>query len=65
MQIAQPRQVRHRVVDARVVFHRARAQRIKTDVDSERALRQPCEVPYDVHLAIVGNRQLGAQRFTR
>ena len=65
MQIAQTWQARHRVVHARIVFHRARAERIEADVDSERALRKPRKVPHHVHLAVIGNRQLGAQRLAR
>ncbi len=59
--IAQSRQIRHGVVDARVVLHRARAERIEPDVDPERALREPREVPHDVELGVVGQRQVAAQ----
>ena len=58
-------QVRHRVVDARVVLHRARAERIERRVDAERLLREPREVAHDVELAVVGQRQIVAQRAVR
>ncbi len=57
VQIAKRRQVRHRIVDARVVLHRARAQRIEPQVDRERLLREPREMAVDVEFGVVGQRQ--------
>jgi hypothetical protein len=54
MQIAHRRKVGQRVVDARVVLHRARAERIERRVDAERLLREPREVAHDVEFAVVG-----------
>ena len=48
---------RDRVVDARVVLHRARAERIESEIDAERALRELRVVAHDVELAVVGQRQ--------
>ncbi len=52
----------HRIVDARVVLHRARAERIEAQVDAERPLRELREVPHHLELAVIGQRQILAQR---
>src|SRR5439155_16433862 len=47
-------QPRHLLVEARVVLHRARAERVETGVDRIVLLRQPGEVADDLQLAETG-----------
>ncbi len=49
-----------RIVYARVVLHRARAQRVEAEVDSERSMRELRIVADDVELAVVRQREIVA-----
>jgi hypothetical protein len=49
MRLREAGRARDLFIDARVVLHRARAQRIKTGVDGEVQFREPGEVADDVH----------------
>ena len=51
MRLGQPLDARHKLVDARVVLHRARAQRIHAQVDGVVPRREPREVADDLDLA--------------
>src|SRR3989442_10206115 len=42
----------------RVEFHRARSERIEPRVDSEVHLREPCEMPDDIMLREIRDREL-------
>jgi len=61
MEILETRQRRHRFVNARVVLHRARAQRIEAEIDRERAMRETRVVPHDVEFAVIGKREVAAK----
>ena len=58
MQLAEARQRSHVLVQARVVFHGARAQRIELAVYREIALGEAREVTHHVQLAHLGQVQL-------
>src|SRR5690242_7933865 len=45
---------RHLLVEAGVVLHRARTERVETAVDRVILLRQPREMPHDLRLAETG-----------
>jgi len=55
------RQTRDVLVDARVVFHGARAERIEDRIDREVALGEMGEMAQHVELAELGQTQLGSQ----
>ena len=61
MDVADARQPGHVLVDARVVFHGAGAQRVEDGVDGEVALREMREVADDVQLTHFGQAQIRAQ----
>ena len=66
MQMSQTRQGRRSLVDLRIVFHRARAERIEVPVDAEQPPGQPGEVANQIQLADL--RQIGGlagQEFSR
>ena len=51
MDVGEARQPRHLLVEARVVLHRARAERVEAGVDRVVLLRQPREVAHRLRLA--------------
>ena len=53
------------IVDARIVLHRARAQRIEAEVDAESALRKARVMAHDVELAVIRQRKIIAQHGRR
>src|SRR5687768_11527689 len=50
MEVAEARQHDHALVDARVVLHRARAERVEARVDAEGSIGERREVPDDLGL---------------
>src|SRR5205823_13062018 len=54
VEVAEPRQRDDALVHARVVLHRARAERVEAGVDSERARRQLAEMADDLGLGEPG-----------
>ena len=66
MEVREPRQSRDDLVDARVVLHRARAERIEAGVDAEVPRRQLGEVANELRLGDLGQaRRLGAAKAVR
>src|SRR5882757_7258090 len=66
MQVREARQRDDALVDARVVLHRARAQRVEAGVDPEVALRELREVADELELVNLGKpRRLGAPQLLR
>ena len=62
--VRDPRQTGHVLVDPRVVLHGARAQRVEDGVDGEVALSQMGEVTHDVELADLRQAQRRAEELT-
>ena len=61
VQVAEPGQADQPLVDARVVLHRARAERVEAGVDAEVARAELGEVPYQLRLGQLRQpRRLGA-----
>ncbi len=66
MEVAEPGQRDHPLVHARVVLHRAGAQRVETRVDSEGAVGERREVAHDLGLGELGEpRRLPAAELLR
>ena len=54
VQVAEPRERGRALVDARVVLHGARAERVEARVDAEGAVGERREVPHDLRLGELG-----------
>jgi hypothetical protein len=66
MEVAEAGQRHHALVHARVVLHRAGAERVEAGVDAERAVGEGCEMADDLGLGQLGEaRRLPAAKLVR